>query len=179
MATLWPVTENSPTLPEPDQRALADAQRLSGTLSRLERDARKLRWHAERPWAASSHVWAEGPLLVVDLHDLSVKLAKRAVEKAWKLDLQSGAVCFITGVGNNSIDGTSRLMPAVQGMLASACEKNDDWSYRSGGPGRIVLITDPSRAPEEAQTSLPRGFWLLVALIAAAIAFAFLWDTFA
>lgn len=173
------MTENSPPIPETHQRALADAQRLAGTLRRVERDAKKLMWYDERPWAASSHVWVEGPMPVVDLHDLSVKLAKRVVEKAWKLDLQSGAVCFITGVGNNSIDGKSKLKVAVHGMLASACEKNEAWAFRADGPGRFVLITDPQRAPEEVQTSLPRGFWILVALIAAAIAFAFLWDTFA
>jgi len=169
------MAEAPPTLPETHQRAQADARQLAHTLSRIQRDARKLMWHDERPWTTDSHVWFEGPLPVVDLHDLSVKLATRAVEKAWKLKLNSGAVCFITGVGNNSI-GPPKLKEAVGGKLASACASREGWSFRADGPGRYVLITDAERAAEEIQSSLPRGFWILVAIIAAAIAFAFLRD---
>lgn len=162
-------------LPETHQRALHDAQHLSRVLERVQRDARKLMWHDERPWKTNTHVWAEGPMPVIDLHDLNVKLARRCVDKARKMQLKSGAVCFVTGVGNNSI-GPPKLKQTVHGMLASACEKNEDWSFRSDGPGRYVLITDPERAPAAVQTSLPSGFWFLIAAIAAAIAFAFLRD---
>jgi hypothetical protein len=161
--------------PQHHEHALADVQQIAHALRRVQRDAKKLLWHDERPWQVDSHIWVEGPLPVVDLHDLSVKLAKRAVEQVWRLKLASGAVCFITGVGNNSI-GPPKLKEAVGGMLARACAEKEAWTSRADGPGRYVLITDADRAPVEVQSSLPVGFWVLAVLILGAIAFAFVYN---
>jgi hypothetical protein len=155
-------------------RVQADTRHLQHQLERVERDARRLSWAAERPWSPSTHIWAEGLLPVVDLHDLSVRLAIEAVERVLDThaSLQCGAVSFITGVGRHST-GDARLPPAVGGFLAKACAAHaaDGWSFRSDGPGRFVLITDPERAPAGVQSSLPQGFgWLLLALALAAVA---------
>ena len=156
-------------------RAMDDVRHLQHSLERVAREARRLSWAKERPWAPDTHVWAEGALPVVDLHDLSVKLALKVVERAIDVQggLQSGAVSFITGVGRHSTSGSAQLHPAVGGYLAQACAAHAEagWSFRADGPGRFVLIIDPERAPADVQTSLPQGFgWLLLALAAAAVA---------
>ena len=160
-----------------DNPAPADAKRIQHALQRIERDARKLPWAKERAWKTDTHVWVEDGLPVVDLHDLSVKLGRKATERVIKLSLGAGAVSFVTGQGKNSI-GPPQLKGAVGSILMKASKANDGWSFRPDGPGRYVLITDPDKAPRVAQTSLPGGFWILLVLFAAALLFAVLNNTF-
>lgn len=157
-----------------EQRLHADLATLARSLQRIERDARKLAWSDERPWRVESHVWSEDGFPVVDLHDLSVKLGMRCVNQVLKNPPSTGAICFITGVGRHSVT-TPQLPQAVQGKLASAQADHPQWMVRMGGPGRIVLVTDPEQAPHAALSSLPKGFWWLVAFIVAGVIFA-LWQ---
>jgi hypothetical protein len=155
----------------------SDVRRIQHVLSRIERDAKKLPWAKERPWKTDTHVWSEDGLPVVDLHDLSVGLGRKVTERVIKLTIGTGAVSFITGQGRNSI-GPSQLKGAVSSILMRAVDQNADWSLRPDGPGRYVLITDPDKAPRIAQTSLPVGFWLLIAAFLGVLLFAVLNNLF-
>ena len=142
-----------------------DATVLRDQLVSVEESASGLRWAAERPWKTRSHVWIEDGLPVVDLHDLNVRLARKAVRATIEVaaDLHCGAVCFVTGRGRHSMGP-----PALRGMVASelrhACEEDSNWSQRAGHAGRWMLITDPDRAPGVATGQLGPAFWTLVIL---------------
>ena len=159
------------------ESAPADVRRIQKALSRVERDARKQPWAKERHWKTETHVWVEDGLAVVDLHDLSVSLGKKATERVIKLTISAGAVSFITGQGKNSI-GPGQMKGATASILMKAVDRNPGWGFRPDGPGRYILITDPEKAPRVAQTSLPGGFWILIALFFAALLFAFLNNAF-
>jgi len=155
------------------QRMRADVALVRKNLDRIERNARKLKWAKERPWKPSTHVWAEGFVAIVDLHDLSVTLGKKATREVIRLAdrLQCGAVSFITGQGNNAI-GPGEMKLAISSQLKDACDQRPQWSYRPDGPGRFMLVVDPQKAAPEVLSSLPRGFWIIIAAFAAAFLFA-------
>lgn len=155
----------------------SDVRRIQHALSRIERDAKKLPWAKERRWKADTHVWGEDGLPVVDLHDLSVALGRKVTERVIKLTIGTGAVSFVTGQGKNSV-GPPQMKGAVSSILMKAVDKNEGWSFRPDGPGRYVLIIDPDKAPRVAQTSLPVGFWLLIAAFLGALLFAILNNLF-
>ena len=145
----------------------SDDRRIRKRMDSIEREARSLRWAAERPWKRESHIWIEDGLPVVDLHDLNVKLARGAVRATVEIasELQCGAVCFITGRGRHSMGP-----PALRGMVASelrhACQESPAWSQRAGHAGRWMLITDPARAPRVATGQLGPAFWTMLILFA-------------
>ncbi|MEL6346711.1 MAG: Smr/MutS family protein [Myxococcota bacterium] len=156
-----------------DERIAADVALIQHRLSRVERDARKLMWSKERPWARDTHVWAEDYFPVLDLHDLSVNLGKKSVRRVVDSadHLQTGVFSIITGQGNNSI-GPGKMKEAVASVLRRACQDHEGWSFRPDGPGRYILIMDEDKAPDEALTTLPRGFWLIILLFVLALLFA-------
>ena len=156
---------------DPMARAQRDVEQIRSRLSRVERSARKQPWAKERPWRPGTHVWLEDELVIVDLHDLSISLGRKTVERVIGQRLSSGAVCFVTGQGSHSV-GPGQMGGATASILSRACADRPAWSFRPDGPGRFVLITDPSLAPRIATTSLPRGFWILIALFGAALLFA-------
>jgi hypothetical protein len=147
-----------------------DLLRLRGELEPLEQEAAELPWAHERPWRVASHVRREGDLLQVDLHDLNARCARRAVGLVAQAatDLDSGAVGFITGVGSHSI-GPGVLGDVVMRELRAIAPRHG-WSYQPNGRGAFVLVTDPSRAPAIASGKLPPLFWLVAAVLAAAVA---------
>lgn len=124
-----------------------DVQRLRRSLASLSREAKDQRWDGERPWRARTHVWDEQGVVVVDLHDLKVALAKKVVDRVVDCagDLEGGAVIFVTGVGRHSA-GKAVLPDVVAGKLqAVAAERG--WTARPGPAGRQVLVLDAERAP--------------------------------
>lgn len=145
--------------------AVRDLQRLAEALRPVERGARGLAWNKERPWKPETHLWVERGLVVLDLHDLSVRLALDAldavVEQAEALD--GGAVALVTGRGRHSVDGRSRLRDAVGEALAEVAEQRG-WAVRAPRAGRYVLVIDPDRAPRAATGALGPVFWLGVAV---------------
>jgi len=114
-------------------------------------------------------VWADDGLPVVDLHDLGAKLAQKAVHRsaAVSSDLQAGAVCFVTGRGRRSI-GPGVVRKVAEKELRAYCAKRGCY-YRPAGPGRLVLVVDPNRAPVSATGRLGIGFWLVVVLFLVAV----------
>lgn len=140
-------------------RAVRDPAALQSALAAVERDARGLPWAKERPWRVASHVVAEGPWLVVDLHDLSVALAVRALEALDAGDV--GAARLVTGSGRHT-GGRSKLRDAV---IAAARERG--WRVAPIGPARLEVVRDPARHPVGG--GVPIAVWVVVALVAAAI----------
>jgi hypothetical protein len=147
-----------------------DLEHLRGELAPLEALAAELPWAHERPWRVASHVRPEGDLIQVDLHDLNARCARRAVRLVEQAipGLHTGAVGFITGVGSHSI-GPGVLTDVVARELRKIAPRHG-WAYQPNGRGAVVLIWDPARAPAIASGQLPALFWLVAAVMLAALA---------
>jgi hypothetical protein len=147
-----------------------DLARLRERLAPIEAEADELPWAHERPWRTASHLRLEGDLIQVDLHDLNARCARRAVRLvAGAVEgLDTGAVGFITGVGSHSI-GPGVLTEVVTRELRAIAPAHG-WRYQPNGRGALVLIWDPARAPAIASGRLPPLFWLVAAVMAAAVA---------
>ena len=151
---------------------MSDVLRLREALATIEEDAKSLQWNEERPWKPETHVWEEGYCACVDLHDLSIKLALKVVERVAHAEITGGAVHFITGRGRHSIDGRSRLREAVTEALLELSEHNH-WGLREPRAGRITLITDAEIAPVAAKGGLDWWVWgLSAAFLGLAVVFA-------
>ena len=146
---------------------MEELHRVRSSLAEVARRSRDLPWGKERPWRPETHVGVEGGIVVVDLHDLSVRLGVMATEQVLDTELDGGAVVFITGRGRHSV-GPSRLRQAVlDRLLEQAGERG--WQVRPQGPGRVLVVTDPERAPATAAGRLPALFWLVVLLLGGAV----------
>jgi hypothetical protein len=144
-----------------------DLTRLRTVLAPIAERARDLPWSDKRPWKPHTHVWLEGSLPVVDLHDLSVKLGRDAVRiVAETPELEAGAAALVTGRGNHT-GGRSRLRDAVAGTLG-ALRQEQGLQSRPSGPGRFVLVLDEERYVAQSG-GLGVWGWLLVALLGAAL----------
>ena len=121
----------------------------------VESKAKRLSWAKDRPWKPSTHVWIEEDLTIIDLHDLSVKLALSVVRTTCRFSkkLQSSAICFVTGAGNKSVTG-AKIRPAVITELEHKCS-DKDWEFFPHGLGRIVLIFDRENAPKSLSGKTP------------------------
>jgi len=139
-------------------------ERLRSALSDLEAPASKLPWAGDRPWRTETHTWEEAGLAVVDLHDLSVRLALRVVEALDDDELL--AVCLITGRGKH-VGGHSRLRRSVTEALRELAERRG-WATWSRGPGRLMVAVDAAQVPTEGPSVLLVlvGALLLVAVFA-------------
>ncbi len=153
----------------------SDVQRIVGALGDVERDATKLPWAKERPWKASSQVRLLEGVPTVDLHGLSIRLGERVAQALLPLvpELDAAALQFITGRGRHT-GGISRLKEAVNLHVLAAARENG-WTASPRGPGRILVVADPSKAPTAATGGFPVYFWLFFAFIVFAIA-AILYD---
>lgn len=150
-----------------------DRQRLVAALAEVEQQARELPWAKERPWRAAEQVRYVESVPTVDLHGLSVRLGELAASSV--LDevprLDARAAMFITGRGRHT-GGISPLKETVN-RLAVATAREKGWAASPRGPGRMLVVADAKRAPSAASGRLPIGFWLVVALVLAGLAFAF------
>lgn len=152
---------------------MSDLARLAQALDGIEQAATTLSWNDERPWKPATHLWVEGLVPVVDLHDLSIKLGLEVVERvvATAADLESGAVHFVTGRGRHTIDGRSRLREAVGEALLEATEERE-WGLREPQAGRITLIVDMDATPAAAKGSLDWWVWAILAIFLALAVYA-------
>jgi hypothetical protein len=139
-------------------------QELQKGLEDVAIDARNLPWYSENPWKTSTHVWIEKEMPVVDLHATNVKLTQKILKIAIRLaeKHEFSCLCFITGVGSNSI-GEATLKNVVLKQLGEiAMEKQ--WGFHPLGIGRFVVIIDPVNAPPIATGKLPKIFWVCIGL---------------
>ena len=148
---------------------MGDVARLRRLLGPLEAQAKEQRWDRERPWRVATHVRQEGDLTVVDLHDLKVTHAKRALRQTLEAHLDDGAVVFVTGRGRHSLGPGSALKRATHGVLQKAGADHPDWSYRIVSPGRVAWIYDRARAPSQLTGGGMGWLWLWFALLALAL----------
>ena len=150
-----------------------DLERLRTQLAAIEEEAGELPWAHERPWRTRSHVRIERDMVLVDLHNLNARCARRAVREVTKAghDLRCGAVTFVVGVGSHSI-GPGVLGDVAAGVSSKHAPKHG-WSYHPAGKGALVLVTDPSKAPAQASSDLGPFFWTIAGGFCAAVVVAF------
>lgn len=143
-----------------------DLQRYQAALRPLQADARKQPWAKERPWRTRSHVACEGGLVVVDLHDLKAKLARRAVAAVLEAGPpEAGALLFVVGQGRHSRGAGGVLGKVVTKELGKHCVSRPGWSVRLVGPARVAWITDRRRAPGSVTGGAGWGLNLLLFLL--------------
>lgn len=135
---------------------MKDVDRLRAALAGVEEEAKSLPWANDRGWRAASHVWIEHGAPTIDLHDLNVKLANQVVDAVVEVapSCESGGFVFVTGRGTHSLGGRSDLADSV----ASALDRHARamaWAWHPSRAGRLVLVTDPARAPTVATGDLP------------------------
>jgi hypothetical protein len=145
-----------------------DVDRYRAGLAPIEVDAAGQRWAEERPWRVQTHIGAESGMAVVDLHDLSAAVARRAVREVIASPPAAGAVVFVFGRGRHTLGPSPVLRGVVVEELRRACSEEEAWSYRMMGPARTVWITDRARAPRAATGQWGLGEWLLLALFVVA-----------
>lgn len=147
---------------------MSDIERIRTTLRTIEAEADSLSWAESRPWRTGTHVFAQGALPVVDLHDLNAKLARQAVRAVLEFgaELEAGAVRFVVGRGRHSMGPGGTLGKVVRKELKRVVTDRG-WRFRADA-ATLTLIVDPTRAPASATGDLGLGFWLLIGGFAAA-----------
>lgn len=115
----------------------------------------------------------EHGVVVVDLHDLNAKLAKKAVRAVTGLGPpEMGAVVFVVGRGRHSRTPGGVLGKVVRSELGQVVREAGRGLVRMSGPARVVWITDRSKAPSAVIGGGGSGFTLLLLAIAVAFGFA-------
>ena len=137
-----------------------DLVHVREALISVEAGARDLRWAEERPWAVQTHVWDDGGMIAVDLHDLNAGLTKSVISEITEFatELQAGGIVFITGQGRHSI-GLPVLRQVVLGTLVRL-ERSKGWRQRDIGPGRVLLVVNEDRVPARYREGTP--LWVVV-----------------
>ena len=138
---------------------MSDVEQLQEAFRDIESEAKLLPWADENPWRLRTHVGIENSVPIVDLHGLSSKLAKKLLRAYIRLanKMEAGACIFITGQGAHSLGEPTLRKIAISVLGAAAQEKG--WGFHSRGPGRVVVITDPNKAPFHASGKLGPVFW--------------------
>ena len=145
---------------------MEDIERLRAALGTVEQEAKSLPWANDRAWATASHVWIEHGAPTIDLHDLNVKLANQVVDTVVEVapSCATGGFVFVTGRGTHSLGGRSSLGDSV-GATLDRHARAHGWEWRPTRAGRLVLVTDRTRAPSVATGELP------IAIVVGGIAF--------
>ena len=140
-----------------------DIDFLQSQLTQIAVEARKLPWYKERPWSTDSHVWREKGVPIIDLHDLNTRLARKVIKATGRKvgELETGCLCYVTGVGSHSM-GDSPIAKMATGILSDIASHNK-WGFHPLGPGRLVIISDPEKAPDAATGKLGRIWWVGIA----------------
>lgn len=129
-------------------------KKLHDELWDIPKKSKNLPWAMQRKWTFKSHIWMEdGEVLVLDLHDLSVPLARQVVTKTLKTVSQVSSICFITGQGKNSTDGP-KILPATMEIAKKQSDKKG-WEVHTQ-PGRVYVVINPEQAPTFVTNSLSR-----------------------
>ena len=153
-----------------------DIKSLYAALKRVERQAEDLRWADKRPWFRKTHIWIERGLIVLDFHDLNTKLMKEAFKESVRIakDFETGAICYISGVGKHSEGGFSKNKEILMKMLDKEVSKKKDWEWQPHGMGRMVLIIDKEKAPPSATGKLSPTMKFAIGAFAVLVIFSIL-----
>ena len=144
---------------------------LHDELWEIPRKASRLPWADQKCWTFETHLWIESDgqnqMVVVDLHDLTVKLARDVVYKSMRsISSKVGAICFITGQGNHSSDGPRILPMTLEVVQQQAAKKNWEIQTRQG---RVMVIFDADTVPEQVSGTLSKtmvyGIYLFFGLL--------------
>lgn len=124
-----------------------DIASIRRALKTVQASASGLDWAAERPWRTDSHVWEEGGVVTVDLHDLNARLAKKVLALTTEMgpDLVGGGLIYVTGQGRHSV-GLPVLKSITIGTLVRL-ERERGWRQRDLGAGRVLLAVDEAKLP--------------------------------
>ena len=133
----------------------SDLQTIRQTLADIQTRAQSLRWAAERPWTVQTHVWVDGGVVTIDLHDLNAALTKAVLREAAACaeSLECGGLLFVTGRGRHSI-GVPVLRQVMVGGLGRL-ERDRGWRHRDVGSGRVLLVVDEARIPARYRAGTP------------------------
>jgi len=144
-------------------------EKLRDELWEMERKAERMPWANQRKWTFSTHLWEEPEMLVVDLHDLNVKLAKETIRKILRMapSLGYACICFVTGQGNKS-DGKEKIRPMAIDV-AGEISQQKGWRISSGTQGRLSVILNEDRAPAVVTSKLSKtvviGVYIFLGII--------------
>ena len=143
--------------------------KLKDELWDIEDKASRLPWSNLRRWTFETHLWVEQSMLVIDLHELNVKLAKQVIRKTCQIatSMDYACICFVTGQGNKS-EGKAKIRPMAIEVVGEIALKKG-WKITSGTQGRLAIILDEERAPAVVTSKLSNtvvvGMYLFFALI--------------
>ena len=146
-------------------------EHLQDELWEIPRKAGLLPWADQRRWTFDTHIWEEVDgdkrMVVIDLHDLTVKLARDVVYKSLRTaSSKVGALCFVTGQGNHSSQGPKILPMTLDVVQQQAAKK--DWAIQTR-QGRVLVIFDETAVPQQVSGSLTKtmvyGIYLFFALL--------------
>ncbi len=113
--------------------AVAELRKI---LSPIEAHAASLSWAGQSPWRTSTHVRSERGTLTLDLHDLDLAGARRALDLVIENRPLVGRIRLITGKGKNS-RGRAVIRPMVSERLDQVARALD-WQIL-GKAGSITL----------------------------------------
>jgi hypothetical protein len=143
--------------------------KLKDELWDIEDKASRLPWANLRCWKFDTHLWVEQSMLVIDLHELNVKLAKQVIKKTSQIatSMEYACICFVTGQGNKS-QGKAKIRPMAIEVVGEVALKKG-WKLTSGTQGRLTIILDEERAPAVVTSKLSKtvvfGMYAFFALI--------------
>ena len=143
--------------------------KLRDELWDMEEKASRLPWANVRQWKFQTHMWEEGSMLVLDLHDLNVKLAKEVIKKTCQIasSMEYACICFVTGQGNKSED-KAKIRPMAIEVLGEISQRKG-WRISSGTQGRVTIILDEDNAPPVVTNKLSStvvvGIYLFLGII--------------
>jgi hypothetical protein len=143
-----------------------DLEELTRRLQTIAERAKGLPWAGERAWTPRTHLSTINGLPGIDLHDLSVRLAREAIDQALEADLECGGFVVVTGRGRHT-GGHSKLRTAVLAELEIR-QQREELVARPLGPARIEVIVSEERV-RAARPGMGLLFWLFAALLLAAV----------
>ena len=143
-----------------------DLSALVKALAPVKTQAARLPWAKERRWTPKTHLGRANGLPVIDLHDLSVRLALEVIAIAQGLSLSTGGYILITGRGRHT-GGHSKLRKAVLADLEERVDA-EGLTFKPLDPGRIEVVCSAERV-KSARPGMGLLFWLFVALLIAGI----------
>lgn len=154
------------------ERSQLDFDLVYGQLEPIEEGAKTLPWANERVWQRDSHIWLDGSVVTIDMHDLNAALAKKVVALVAEIaaQLQMGCIIIVTGWGRHSVG--QPVLPGVVSAALVRLEHKHGWRMRTVGSGRFVLVVNEDLAPSTYRANMPLGIRLFLLVFLCLLAWA-------